>query len=98
MPGPVKPSFTTAEIEKIAELAKIELNSEEKENFSKQFNDILGYFRKIQDLDLAPEDPEVAADVLPRFRDDRTNPSGITPEEFSPYLENGHYKVPKVIE
>jgi hypothetical protein len=32
------------------------------------------------------------------WREDVAESSGVTPESFSPYLEDRHFKVPKVIE
>jgi aspartyl-tRNA(Asn)/glutamyl-tRNA(Gln) amidotransferase subunit C len=94
-----KIAFTTDEIDKIADLAHLELSAEEKATFGRQFGEILAYFKKIEEVDLsaveaAPDEQPPA----PKFRADRMSPSGMSPEEFSPYLEDGHYKVPKVIE
>lgn len=88
--------FSISDIEKIATLSSLELTQEEKETFARQFESILAYFDQIQSLSL-PVDakPEKKADHL---REDVARPSGITPQDFSPYLEDGHFKVPKVIE
>jgi aspartyl/glutamyl-tRNA(Asn/Gln) amidotransferase C subunit len=96
-PGMSEPIITLADIERIAELASLELTGEEKAQFVQQFEDILNYFKKIDAVKLPPphDPPSDSADHL---RDDVARPSGITPDSFSPYLENGHFKVPKVIE
>lgn len=93
--------FPIEEIEKIAELASLELTDDEKNMFAKQFEDILNYFKVI---DSAPQ-PKAAADSAqasanhnPRFREDEAVDSGISPKDFSPHMEDGHFKVPKVIE
>ena len=91
-----EPIITLADIERIAELAALDLSPEEKQRFVQQFEELLTYFKKI---DAAPQgdlhDPP-AED--PHFRDDVARPSGVRADSFSPYLESGHFKVPKVIE
>ena len=91
------PIITRKDIDRIAQLASLELNEAEKQTFVRQFEDILTYFKK---LDAAPlsdvqDHPPDAADHL---RDDEPRVSGVQPASFSPYLESGHFKVPKVIE
>ncbi len=90
--------FTIAQIEKIAQLANLELTAEEKAQFAGQFTAILDYFAKIQEVQLPP-DAELGAGPAPiPLRDDVPEASGVDPQSFSPYLENRHFKVPKVIE
>ncbi len=90
--------FTAQEIEKIATLASLDLTGPEKETFARQFEEILNYFKII---DAAPAGTAKAADSTrtgPLFREDVAITSGVSPRDFSPHLENGHFKVPKVIE
>jgi aspartyl/glutamyl-tRNA(Asn/Gln) amidotransferase C subunit len=90
--------FTIADIEKIAQLANLELSTEEKRMFAGQFTSILEYFAKIQQVKL-PSDAEFSAGSAPMpFREDEPEVSSVNPESFSPYLEDHHFKVPKVIE
>ncbi len=90
-------SITPAEIDRIAELASLNLTDEEKTTFVKQFGEILGYFRMI---DRAPvsELADHDVDAADHLRDDVAEPSEVSPQQFSPYLERGHFKVPKVLE
>ncbi|MDH4248963.1 MAG: Asp-tRNA(Asn)/Glu-tRNA(Gln) amidotransferase subunit GatC [Deltaproteobacteria bacterium] len=95
-----KPTITLKDIEKIAELASLELTAEEKQRFVGQFEELLGYFNRI---DAAPIESltEVQAhpvDSASHLREDVAESSGVSPEAFSAHLENGHFKVPKVIE
>ncbi len=93
--------FSIAEIEKIAELACLELTEEEKRGFAEDFESILGYFKIIDSAKLPVEGPaeQVGQEKeMQGFREDRAEASGVEPGEFSPYLEDGHFKVPKVIE
>ena len=93
--------FSIAEIERIAELACLELTEEEKRGFAEDFESILGYFKIIDSAKLPVEGPAEQAgqeNEVRFFREDRAEASGVEPEEFSPYLEDGHFKVPKVME
>jgi aspartyl-tRNA(Asn)/glutamyl-tRNA(Gln) amidotransferase subunit C len=92
-----EPIITLQDIERIAELASLALSDEEKQRFVKQFEDILTYFKQI-DAAPAPALHDHAVDEADHLRDDVARPSGVRPDEFSPYLESGHFKVPKVIE
>lgn len=89
--------ITLKDIEKIADLSNLELNEEEKSQMVAQFHDILGYFKMI---DAAPESEihDHPVDNATHLRDDVSANSEVSPESFSPYLESGHFKVPKVIE
>ncbi len=105
------PVFTVEEIEKIADLASLELNAEEKATFARQFGNIINYFKMIDADQLStptaagaapgasekPSTPTAPA-AGPLFREDKAVASGISPEDFSPHLEAHHFKVPKVIE
>ena len=86
-----------AKIEKIAALASLDLTPEEREQFLHQFQDILGYFEVI---DAAPMQPLADHDVDEKshLREDKAVSSPVRPDDFSPYLESGHFKVPRVIE
>ena len=91
------PIITRKDIDRIAQLASLELNEDEKQTFVRQFEDILTYFKQ---LDAAPasEVHDPAPDGADHLRDDVARTSGVAPASFSPYLESGHFKVPKVIE
>jgi len=92
-----KPIITLQDIDRIAELASLELSAEERQRFVRQFEDILTYFKKIDDAP-AGELQDHAVDAADHLRDDVARPSGVSAEQFSPYLEGGYFKVPKVIE
>ncbi|MDH4224215.1 MAG: aspartyl/glutamyl-tRNA amidotransferase subunit C [Deltaproteobacteria bacterium] len=85
------------DIEKIAGLANLDLTGEEKQSFVGHFNTILDYFKI---LESAPSQDHLQTlhTTDSRLREDVATPSGINPESFSPYLENRHFKVPRVIE
>ena len=92
-----EPLITLAEIEKIANLAALELTAEEKEQLVRQFEEILGYFKMI-DAVVLPKAQDHTVDAEDHMRDDVAVKSPVSPGSFSPYLERGQFKVPKVIE
>ena len=91
-------SFSTDEVRKIARLSSLELTDKETQVFAEQFSGILDYFELLKTADI----PETAADSdeshLRRIRDDKMEKSPVSPEQFSAYLENGFFKVPRVID
>ena len=91
-------AFRVKEVRKIAKLASLELTSEEEQEFAQQFGTILEYFERLNAVEL-PENSEALNPILaPRVREDRAVDSPVTPEQFSPYLENRFFKVPRVID
>ena len=90
--------FPIEEIEKIAGLASLELTDAEKQMLARQFEDILNYFKVIDSAPLPEGIIAGGGNDEPHFREDVAVDSGVSPKDFSPYLEDGHFKVPKVIE
>jgi aspartyl-tRNA(Asn)/glutamyl-tRNA(Gln) amidotransferase subunit C len=93
-----------ADVEKIAELARLELTPQETESFTQQLGSILGYIDKLNELDTANVEPmshcaTAGADTEYARRDDRTLPSLGQPVavQNAPDAEAGYFKVPKVI-
>ncbi len=91
-------SFSIDEVRKIARLSSLELTDNEAEVFAEQFSTILDYFELLKTVDI----PETVTDVderdLSGIRDDKMEESPVSPEQFSAYLENGFFKVPRVID
>ena len=90
--------FTIAQVEKIAQLANLELTAEEKKTFAAQFTAILDYVAKIEQAKLAPDAGLSQAGAPTAMRDDEPEASGVTPGSFSRFIEDAHFKVPRVIE
>jgi len=90
--------FTVDQIQKIAELASLELTEEEKSTLAHQFEEILEYFKVIDSAPMPAEGDHSEVAAGPIFREDVSVDSPVSPKTFSPHLENGHFKVPKVIE
>lgn len=91
-------SFSIDEVRKIARLSSLELTDNEAEVFAEQFSTILDYFELLKTVDI----PETVTDVdesdLSGIRDDKMVESPVSPEQFCAYLENGFFKVPRVID
>ena len=91
-------SLSIDEVHKIARLSSLELTDNEAEVFAEQFSTILDYFELLKTVDI----PETVTDVdesdLSGISDDKMKESPVSPEQFSAYLENGFFKVPRVID
>ena len=90
--------FSSDDIAKIAKLASLELTEEEKQTFAHQFEQILDYFHVIDNAPLPDHLGDDPTQTNPHVREDTAVTSGVDPKSFSPHLEDGHFKVPKVIE
>lgn len=94
-------TLTLAEVEHIAQLARLELSAEEKERYCKQLSAILDYAHRLQELDTAGIPP--TASVLPPrsvLRPDETTPS-LPVEDLlknAPQTEDRQFRVPPVME
>ncbi len=93
-------AVTTKDVKHIAELARLEFNEKEIENFTFQLNEILSYMEKLNELDtenIEPlSHPVEGANV---FREDKVKP-GVEREEAlrnAPDKDEVFFKVPKVI-
>jgi aspartyl-tRNA(Asn)/glutamyl-tRNA(Gln) amidotransferase subunit C len=89
------------DIEKVARLARLELSEEEKVTFGDQLEQILTYMEQLNRLDTAGVEPTShAIPIHNAFREDETRPSFAREEvlSISPDQEDGHFKVPRIIE
>ncbi|MFB3887390.1 MAG: Asp-tRNA(Asn)/Glu-tRNA(Gln) amidotransferase subunit GatC [Thermodesulfobacteriota bacterium] len=89
------------DIEKVAKLARLELSEEETRIFGDQLEQILTYMEQLNRLDTTGVEPTShAIPIYNVFREDEPRPS-LPQEEvlsISPDQENGHFKVPRIIE
>ncbi|MDT8445926.1 MAG: Asp-tRNA(Asn)/Glu-tRNA(Gln) amidotransferase subunit GatC [bacterium] len=86
------------DVQKVAALARLKLTPEEEVALSKKFAQVLDYVGMLSDLQIKDEAQDRDESLLNRNRVDETSPSGIKLEDFSSQVENGHFKVPSVIE
>ena len=89
------------DVEKVACLARLELNDEEKHLFAGQMDAILGYVEKLKELNtdgILPTSHAVPMENA--FREDRTQPSIGVEKALAnaPDRVESFYRVPKVIE
>ena len=90
--------FSTDEVRKIARLSSLELTDKETEVFAEQFSAILDYFELLKTADIPENSGDVDESHLLGDREDKWEESPVAPEQFSAYLENGFFKVPRVID
>lgn len=89
------------EIEKIAELARLNLRPEEKKKLAADISAILTYVKKLDSLDTKNIKPTShVLDLENVFRPDETKPSSVRDEvlKHAPQSEGKFFKVPKVVE
>lgn len=89
------------DIEKVARLARLELSEEDREIFGNQLEQVLTYMEQLNRLDTTGVDPTSHAIPISNvFREDEVKPS-VAQEEVlasAPDEEEGHFKVPRIIE
>ena len=90
--------FTPEEVRKIAQLSSLELTEQETEVFAEQFSTILEYFELLKEVEISDVHCDADEKHLSKGREDKVVKSPISPKQFSPYLEKGFFKVPKVID
>ena len=94
-------TLTLAEVEHIAELARLDLSEAEKTRFREQLSAILDYAARLQELDTG-DIPPTASVLPPRsvLRPDEPRP-GLTLDELlrnAPQTEADQFRVPPVLE
>jgi aspartyl-tRNA(Asn)/glutamyl-tRNA(Gln) amidotransferase subunit C len=88
------------EVEHVAWLAHIELSEKEKTLFTEQFNEILNYFKKIDEVDTKGVEPTYhVLDLTNVYRKDKTKPSLRTEEALknAPKKEKKFLKAPRIV-
>lgn len=89
------------EIDKIAELARIRLNPDEKQKLEKDLAAILAYIEKLKTLDTGSVEPTShVMDLKNVFRPDKVVPSDVIDLvlDHAPAREGRFFKVPKVVD
>ena len=93
--------LTRVEVEHVARLARLELSESEKEQFTGQLNDILGFVETLNKLDTNDIEPTAhAIPVTNVFRPDR-NGTSLDPDlalANAPDRVDDYFKVPKILE
>jgi aspartyl-tRNA(Asn)/glutamyl-tRNA(Gln) amidotransferase subunit C len=96
---------TVADVERVAELAHLELTPEETEPMLRDLNAILDYVAELNEIDTTGIEPlaqvgELENSAVARPRADRLEPclSRATVMAQAPETDGAFFKVPKVIE
>jgi len=95
-----KRHISREEVEHVAWLARIELSEEEKGLFTEQFNQILDFFEKIDEVDTEGVPPTYhVLDLLNVYRGDGVGPSLATEEALknAPKGEKGFFRAPRIV-
>ncbi|CCJ33863.1 MULTISPECIES: Asp-tRNA(Asn)/Glu-tRNA(Gln) amidotransferase subunit GatC [Caloramator] len=90
-----------SQVDYVAKLARLEFSEEEKEKFVGDFNKILQFVEKLNEIDT--ENVEISISSYPMFnalREDEVKPSLSLDEVLlnAPDKENGYFRVPKVVD
>lgn len=89
------------DIEKVAKLARLQLSEDEKKRFESQLDQILTHIEQLNRVDTAGVEPTShAIPIHNAFREDKTK-SSFPKEEvmgIAPSAEDGHFRVPRIIE
>jgi aspartyl-tRNA(Asn)/glutamyl-tRNA(Gln) amidotransferase subunit C len=98
----MSPTFSTADVERVARLARLELNAEEKDLFARQLAGILAYAEQIQRVDTDHVEPTSHAPGHgASMRADEVRPSLPREESLAAAPEAdvaaGLFKVPRVM-
>lgn len=93
-------SVTRKDVEHIAELARLNFNEKELDDFTSQFNEILNYMDKLNELNTENVEPlSYPIEGYNVFREDKVEKSIPTEEALknAPDADEQFFRVPKVI-
>jgi aspartyl-tRNA(Asn)/glutamyl-tRNA(Gln) amidotransferase subunit C len=93
--------ITIKDVEHVAQLARLAISEEEKELFSRQLGDIVGYIDQLNEVDTENVEPMAHAIPMVNVVRDDVAKNDYDREELlaiSPYEENGFISVPRIIE
>ena len=96
--------ITEADIEKIAQLAHLEISDEERKMFAPQISEIVSYVEQLNEIDTSSVEPALGGltpegEATPADRNDEVQPSlgqKIALDQ-APDPAAGHFRVPKVL-
>ncbi len=88
-------------VEKIANLAKIEINKDQEFHFTEQLNNIIGWFNKLNEVDVSNVEPLLNVNdmILEMHQDEVSDGNKIEDVlKNAPDARYNYFAVPKVIE
>jgi aspartyl-tRNA(Asn)/glutamyl-tRNA(Gln) amidotransferase subunit C len=94
--------ITRTDVEKVAELARLDLSDAEVDSFTNQLSAIIGYIDHLRELDttnVPPMSHSATGDPEQARRDDdvRPSPGQQAATLNAPDAEDGYFTVPKII-
>lgn len=96
--------ITESDIEKIAELAHLEITVEERRAFTPQIAEIVAYVEQLNELDTSLIDPATGGLTIEHERADASREDAARPSlgqqsalDQAPDPASGHFRVPKVL-
>jgi aspartyl-tRNA(Asn)/glutamyl-tRNA(Gln) amidotransferase subunit C len=103
-------SVSEQDVERVAELANLELTSTEKAAMLRDLNSVLGYFAQLNELDTSSVPPMLQVAAQSMVSEETQATLHLRPDEIAPSLDRDrvlacapdtdgtYFKVPKVIE
>jgi aspartyl-tRNA(Asn)/glutamyl-tRNA(Gln) amidotransferase subunit C len=96
--------ITEADIEKIAQLAHLEITPEERRAFTPQIAEVVAYVEQLNELDTSQVEPSTGGltpegELTDSARDDAVRPSlgQKLALDQAPDPASGHFRVPKIL-
>lgn len=96
--------ITESDIEKIAQLAHLEITPEERRAFTPQIADIVAYVEQLNALDTSEVEPSMGGLTLAGEETDSARDDAVQPSlgqklalDQAPDPASGHFRVPKVL-
>ena len=96
--------ISEADIQKVAQLAHLEITPEERRAFTPQMADIVAYVEQLNDVDTSEVEPAMGGLTAEGERTESSRPDAVRPSlgqklalEEAPDPASGHFRVPKVL-
>jgi aspartyl-tRNA(Asn)/glutamyl-tRNA(Gln) amidotransferase subunit C len=96
--------ISESDIEKIAQLAHLEITDDERRMFAPQMAEIVTYVEQLNEIDTAAVDPALGGLTPEGERTDSSRPDEVKPSlgqkvalDQAPDAAAGHFRVPKVL-
>ena len=97
-------SITEADIEKIAQLAHLEITDGERKMFAPQISEIVAYVEQLNAIDTTSVEPALGGLTPEGERTESSRPDEVQPSlgqklalDQAPDPASGHFRVPKVL-
>ncbi len=94
-------SITPKEVQKIAHLARLQINDNEVDQYAVELSNIISFVEKMNTADTQDIEPMAhPLDIIQRLREDKVTETNQREkfQSIAPRAEKGLYLVPKVIE